>query len=56
MALTALKAAELAAAGEDWRDAFRTRPDQYRLYQEEQARRAKKSGVSIGVSVGNAHP
>jgi hypothetical protein len=56
MALTALKAAELAAQGDDWRDAFRTRPDQYRLYQEERARQAKKGGVSIGVTVGNARP
>lgn len=56
MALTALKAVELAAQGDDWRDAFRTRPDQYRLYQEEQAKQARKSGVSVGVTVGNTRP
>ena len=56
MALTALKAAELAAQGDDWREAFRTRPDQYRLYQEERAKGVKKGGVSIGVTVGNSRP
>jgi hypothetical protein len=50
IALTALQAAELAADGDDWRDAFRTHPDQYRAYQNA---KAKKGGVSIGVSVGN---
>jgi hypothetical protein len=30
MALTALRAAELAAHGDDWRDAFRTHEDAYR--------------------------
>jgi hypothetical protein len=56
MTLTALKAAELAAQGEDWREAFRTRPDQYRLYQEQQAKRAKEGGVSVGMTVGNSRP
>jgi hypothetical protein len=56
MALTALKAVELAAQGDDWREAFRTRPGQYRLYQDQQAKRAKKSGVSVGVTVGNSRP
>jgi hypothetical protein len=50
MALTALKAAELAADGDDWRDAFRTRPDQYQAYRAEQS---KKRGISVGVTVGN---
>jgi hypothetical protein len=50
MALTALKAAELAANGDDWRDAFRTHPDQYQLYQQE---REKKGRVRFGVTVGN---
>lgn len=50
MALTALKAAELAADGDDWREAFRTHPDEYRAYQ---SAKAKKGGVSIGVNVGN---
>lgn len=56
VALTAVKAAELAAQGDDWRDAFRTRPDQYRVYQQEQAKQAKSRGISIGVMVGNARP
>jgi hypothetical protein len=55
MALTALKAAELAANGDDWRDAFRTRPDQYRVYQDEKAKTAR-SHISIGVSAGNQRP
>lgn len=53
MALTALKAAELAAAGDDWRDAFRTHPDQYRVYEEEKARQAKRPHVGIGVTAVN---
>jgi len=47
MALAALKAAELAAQGDDWREAFRTHPDQYQLY--EQSKASKKARVSIGV-------
>ena len=31
MALTALKAAVLASQGEDWREAFKTHPDEYRI-------------------------
>lgn len=48
MALTALKAAELAVEGEDWRDAFRTKPDEYRLYQQSQDKKAS-GHVSIGI-------
>jgi len=47
MALAVLKAAELAAKGDDWREAFRTHPDQYQLYQQSKA--AKKARVSVGV-------
>lgn len=50
MALTALKAAELAADGDDWREAFRTRPDQYQAYQ---GAKAKKGGISIGIVAGS---
>ena len=50
MAEVAIKAAELAVQGDDWREAFRTRPDQYQLYRAEQK---KKGGVSVGVRVGN---
>lgn len=52
MALTALKAAELAAAGDDWRDAFRTHPDAYLLYQQQKAK-SGKGRVSVGLSAGN---
>lgn len=51
MALTALKAAELAAQGDDWREAFRTHPDQYRAYQQSKA--AKKGGISFGLNAGS---
>jgi len=50
MALVALKAAELAAQGDDWREAFRTRPDAYRAYQEAKAKEAKRARVSVGLS------
>jgi hypothetical protein len=50
MALTGLRAAELAADGDDWREAFRTRPDEYRAYE---AARAKKGGISIGIVAGS---
>jgi len=36
--------------GDDWRDAFRTRPDQYQGYRAEQS---IKHRVSVGVTVGN---
>jgi hypothetical protein len=50
MALTAVKAAVLASQGDDWREAFRTRPDQYRAYEDAKARTSR---ISIGVVVGN---
>lgn len=34
MALAAAKAAALAAQGDDWREAFRTHPDQYQIYEQ----------------------
>ena len=48
MALAVLKAAELAVQGDDWREAFRTHPDRYELYQQSEAR--KKARVTIGVT------
>lgn len=51
MALTAIEAASLAAQGDDWREAFRTHPDQYQAYLQSKA--THKGGISIGVSVGN---
>ena len=50
MALKALKATELAIEGDDWREAFRTRPDQYQAYRAEQA---KKGKVSVSVTAGH---
>jgi hypothetical protein len=52
LALTAIKAAELAAQGDDWKEAFRTHPDQYKAYQQSKA----KGGISIGVTAGNRRP
>jgi hypothetical protein len=49
MALTALKAAELAARGDDWREAFRTHPDAYQVYEEAKAKKTKRPHVSIEV-------
>lgn len=53
MALTALKAAELAAQGDDWREAFRTHPDAYQAYKNAKANEAKRPRVSIGVTAGS---
>jgi hypothetical protein len=52
MALAAVKAAELAGQGDDWRDAIRTHEDEYRLYKEAEERKAKERGVKIGISTG----
>ena len=53
VALTALKAAELAAAGDDWRDAFKTRADQYQVYQEMKQKELDERKVHIGLVAGN---
>ena len=52
-ALAAAKAAALAAQGEDWRDAFRTRPDGYKTY--EQAR-SRKPRLRIGAGTASPRP
>ena len=52
MAEVAIKAVALAASGDDWRDALRTHQDEYRLYEEEQARKAEARKPRIGLSVG----
>ena len=49
VALAAVKAAVLAAQGEDWRTVLRTHEDEYALYKEAQAREAMKRRVRIGV-------
>lgn len=51
MALTAVKAAVLASEGDDWREAFRTHPDEYRAYEDAKARTSR---ISVGVTVGNS--
>jgi hypothetical protein len=53
MALTAVRAAAMAAEGDDWREAFRTRLDEYRAYQDARSRQHKGGRVSLGVSAGN---
>jgi hypothetical protein len=51
LALKTLEAASLAATGEDWREAFRTHQDEYRLYQQSQQRRARDRRPKIGFGV-----
>ena len=53
MALVALKAAELALQGDDWREAFRMRPDAYKAYQEAKAKEAERRRVTVGLSAGS---
>ena len=50
----AVTAGVLAAKGEDWRQAFRDRPDEYQAYQSQRAQR--KARIRIGVSAGNGAP
>ena len=49
VALATLKAAELAAKGEDWKDAFRNGPTRYQRYVDEQARAQKRGKVQVSV-------
>lgn len=53
MALVALKAADLAAKGDDWRDALRTHEDEYRLYKQAEERKARERKVRIFPTIGN---
>lgn len=53
VALTAIRAAELAANGEDWRDSLRTHEDEYRLYKQAEERKVKQRRVIIGVAAGS---
>ena len=53
MALTAIRAAELAAQGDDWREAFRTRPDAYNAYEEGKAKQSRKPHVTVSVGAGS---
>jgi hypothetical protein len=55
MALKVIQAVELAAQGDDWREAFRTQADAYRAYQDAKAKEEEKKGrISVGVSAGNS--
>jgi hypothetical protein len=49
LALAALRAATLAAKGEDWKDAFRSRPLEYQRYLEQQARARKRAKVEVTI-------
>jgi hypothetical protein len=49
MALVVARAAALAAAGDDWREAFRTKKDEYQQYRERQERRASDRKVRVEV-------
>jgi hypothetical protein len=52
MALVAAQAVSLAAHGDDWREAIRTQPDEYRLYQQAEAKRASERKIRIGIAAG----
>ena len=52
--MIAMKVAQVgvtAIKGEDWREPLRTRPDDYRLYQEEKAKREDRR-VRVGIEFG----
>jgi len=51
-ALKIAQAALLAVEGEDWREPFRTKADEYQLYRQG---KAKQKRVSIGVSASASH-
>ncbi len=53
MALVVAKAAALAANGDDWREALRTHEDEYRLYQQSEARKTEERRATFGISVRN---
>jgi hypothetical protein len=47
VALATLKAAKLAAEGEDWKQAFRSGPTEYQRYLDKQARAKKRPKVDV---------
>lgn len=49
-ALKVVSAIVNAVQGDDWREPFRTGPDEYELYRQQ---KAKTDGVSVGISAGN---
>ena len=51
IALVAANAGMLALSGEDWKEAFRTRPDSYSLYRDSKAKVSKRPRVQVGVGI-----
>ena len=51
IALKTIQVAALAAKGEDWREALRTRPDEYRLYRQAKAKQGSGKRVSVDLTV-----
>ncbi|MCW3796310.1 hypothetical protein OMW55_00600 [Sphingomonas sp. BN140010] len=49
-AIKSVEAMVLAARGEDWRQPFRTKPDEYEQYRAAQAKARPKVSVSVGAS------
>lgn len=49
IALTVAKAAVMAVEGEDWKEAFRDRPEEYQRYLDAKRKRESRPRVSIGV-------
>ena len=50
--LVGLEAAALAAKGEDWRQAFRTRQEEFELYKQAEQRRARERRVKVSFGPG----
>ena len=52
IALAGAKAVIQALKGEDWKEVFRTRPDEYQRYLDARNRRQARARVSVGVGAG----
>ena len=53
VALAGAKAVLQAIKGEDWKEVFRTRPDEYQRYLDARQRRQASARVSVGVPAGS---
>ena len=53
VALKTIEAATLAVKGEDWREAFRTKQDEYQAYQAQRRRSGIKVGVGVSAGAGS---
>lgn len=53
-ALKTIEAVALAAKGEDWREAFRTKPDEYQAYRAERRKSRVQVGVGLSAGAGSA--